>query len=232
MTWSAGTAACIALGYRSLVGYRRTANELTKYIAWFGLTMAAAQALFAFPPLFTLNPEVLRTIYLLVELIVYTSAVFQAAVVWCLMLRAKVPIYYITLPMVLVGTVAWLYSLPRASVHVTHRFINYHDPLLSTIIIGVMLISLFVPVGIYFLRSVAQQVDLKAKLNSLALGVLYVGIGVSTGGLELSTGQVLAPVLVVPDTALFIILVIALLWPRQPAVQRPAPPKTSQAFDT
>lgn len=224
--------ACFALGYRSLVSYRRSANELTKYIAWFGLIMGVAQALFAFPPLFTLDPTKLRTIYLIVELVVYASGVAQAAIVWCLMLRAYVPMYYATMPITAVGVVAWLYSLPRASVHLTHRFIVYHDPLLSTIIIGLLLIILFVPVGIYFLHSVVRQAHLKAKLNSLALGILYVGIGISTGGLELLTGQVLRPVLVVPDTILFIILVIALLWPRRTAVQAPEPPKASQALET
>lgn len=219
LTWSAGTLACFALGYRSLVSYRRSANELTKYIAWFGLIMGVAQALFALPPLFTLDPATLRTIYLIVELVVYMSSVAQAAIVWCLMLRAYVPIYYATMPIIIIGTAAWLYSLPRASVHLTHRFVNYHDPLFSTVIIGIMLLILFVPVGIYFLRSVARQAHLKAKLSSLALGLLYVGIGVSTGGLELLTGQVLAPVLAIPDAILFVILLIALLWPHHPATQ-------------
>jgi len=224
VTWAAGTMACFALGYRSLVSYRRSANELTKYIALFGLVMGMAQALFALPPILTSDPSSLRTIYLIVELLVYTSAVAQAAIVWCLILRAHVPIYYATMPVVIVGSLAWLYSLPRASIEITDNFIKYHDPLLSTIIIGLMLILLFVPVGIYFLRSVGHQANLKAKLNSLALGILYVGIGLSTGGMELLTGQVLTPRLAIPDAILFVVLVVALLWPRHPSAQTTAAP--------
>ena len=214
MTWAAGTMACLVLSYRSFTSYRRSANELSKYIAWFGLIMGIAQALFAIPPLFTLDPGALRIFYIVVELFVYASATAQAAILWCLVLRPYVSIYSVVTPVALGGTAAWLLSIPYASVHITNHFIDYSDPLFSTIVIGIMLIGLFVPVGIYFLRTAAGQINLKAKLNSLALGILYVGIGVSTGGLELLTGEVLVRSSAVPDTILFVILLVALLWPR------------------
>ncbi|HZL08046.1 MAG TPA: hypothetical protein VFC50_02540 [Candidatus Dormibacteraeota bacterium] len=216
LTWSVGTVACLVLSYRSFASYRRSANELSKYIAWFGLIMGIAQGLFAIPPLFTLDLGTLRIVYILVELFVYISAVAQAAILWCLMLRSRLSIYFVIIPIAVLGTLAWLYSIPYASVHLDKRFINYHDPLFSTLVVGVMLIGLFVPVGIYFLRSVAGQVLLKAKLNSLALGVLYVGIGISTGGLELLTGEVLTRGSAIADTVLFAGLVVAFLWPRRP----------------
>lgn len=216
LTWSVGTIACLVLSYKSFASYRRSANELSKYVAWFGLIMGIAQGLFAIPPLFTLNTGTLREVYVIVEFFVYISAVAQAAILWCLVLRSRMSIYYVTVPVAVGAALAWLYSLPNASVQLQNGFINYSDPLFSTIIIGVMLIGLFVPVGVYFLRSAARQAHLKAKLNSVALGLLYVGIGLSTGGLELLTGEVLVRESAVIDAALFAIVVMALLWPRHP----------------
>jgi hypothetical protein len=216
ITWSMGSLACFMLFYRSITSYHVSKNELSKYIAWFGALMGIGQAWLAVPAFFTLEPGTLRTCFLVGEFFIYGSAIAQAAVLWCLILRTRFSIYYATVPVALLGLVSWLYAIPRSTLQfTTNNFINYRDPIFSTIVVGVVLISLFVPVGIYFLRSASHQAHVKAMLTSLSLGLVYVGIGFFTGGIELLVGQVITPRSAIFDLAFFIVMFSVLLWPHR-----------------
>jgi len=225
VVWLLGAAACFMLFYRSFASYRSSANELSKYIAWFGLLMGCGQSLLAIPAFFTLNPHSLHVTYIIGEFFIYSSAVAQAAILWCLILRSHLSRRTVTVSIALIGLVSWLYALPRGSLRFSDHFINYRDPVFSTIVIGVVLVGLFVPVGIYFLRSATKQTQPKAILTSLALGLVYVGVGFFTGGLELFAGQVITPKSAIGDLAFFGIMLAVLAWPRR--AKTPATPKTA-----
>lgn len=218
LTWLMGSLASLTLSYRSLTSYRIFKNELSKYIGWFGLLVGTGLVLLAVPAFFTLDTSTLRITYLAGEFFVYSAAVAQAAALWCLMLRSRVPIHFITIFVAISGLVSWLYALPRSTLHISDDFITYRDPAFSTIVIGTVLLSLFVPVGIYFLRSATKQSKLKAKLTSLVLGLVYVGIGFFTGGVELLAGQVITPQSAIVDLAFFSIMLAVMVWPRHAAV--------------
>ena len=223
ITWFMGALACFMLCYRSFTSYHVSKNELSKYVGWFGLFMGIGQSLLAVPAFFTLNPDTLRTTYLIGEFFIYCSAVAQSAVLWCLILRTKVSIYYATIPVALLGVASWLYAVPRSTLQfTTNNFINYREPTFSTIVVGVVLISLFVPVGIYFIRSASKQTHIKAILTSLSLGLVYVGIGFFTGGIELLVGQVITPRSAIFDLAFFIVMFSVLLWPRRAVASAPS----------
>ncbi len=220
--WLIGSAACFMLCFRSYASYRTSKNELSKYVAWFGIFMGIGQALLAVPAFFTLDTDTLRTTYLMGESAIYGSAVAQAAVLWCLVLRSRVPIYAATVPIAIIGLISWLYAIPRSTLEISNSFITYRDPLFSTIVVGIVLMSLFIPVGLYFLRSASQQSHPKAILTSLALGLVYVGVGFFTGGIELLTGQVITPKSAIFDLAFFIVMFSVLLWPHRAAAKVPS----------
>jgi hypothetical protein len=85
----------------------------------------------------------------------------------------------------------------------------------STIIIGVMLIGLFLPVGLYFLRAASQQAQFRGALISLVLGMVYIGIGILTGVVELVAREVITPSSARGDLTFFLVLLAVLLWPRR-----------------
>lgn len=223
VVWLMGSLACGMLAYRSFHNYRSSKTELSKYLTAFGLLMGIGQAWLAVPAFFTADASTLRITYLIGEFFIYSSAVAQAAILWCLILRAHVPVYVVTVPIALLGLAGWLYALPRSTLQfAADNFINYRDPVFSTVIIGLVLLGLFVPVGLYFLRSAAQQDGVRAILTSLALGLVYVGIGFFTGGMELLTGQVITPRSAVFDLAFFVVMFSVLLWPHRAVVKMPA----------
>jgi hypothetical protein len=219
-----GSLACYMLGYRSWSSYRVSRNELSKYLAWFGLLMGLGQSMLAFPAFFTADPAALRTTYLIGELFVYCSAVAQAAILWCLLLRSRFPILYATLPVAVIGAASWLYAIPRSTLKFTaaNNFIEYRDPVFSTIVVGLFLMGLFIPVGLYFLRSASRQEGVKAILTSLTLGLVYIGVGFFTGGIELLAGQVITPRSAVFDLAFFFVMFSVLLWPHRAPVKATA----------
>lgn len=211
------------LFYRSFAIYRASKNELSKYLAWFGLLMGIGQLLLAVPAFFSSDADTIRTAYLAGEFFIYGSAVAQAAVLWCLLLRSRFPIYYAVLPIAVLGTVSWLYAIPRSTLQfAADNFIEYKDPLFSTIVVGVVLAGLFVPVGLYFLRSASRQETTKAMMTSLTLGLVYVGVGFFTGGIELLTGQVITTRSAVFDLAFFFVMFSVLLWPHRAPAKVPA----------
>lgn len=211
-----GSMACLILFIRTYANYRTSKNELSKYLAWFALLMCIGQFLFAAPPFFTLDAGTLRKTYLAGELFVYGSAIAQSALLWCLILRKHLPIYAVTLPVTLVGAVSWIYAVPRSTLGLdAGSFITYRDPTFSTIVAGVVLLGLFIPVGLYFLHSASQQEHPKGVLMSLTLGLVYVGVGCFTGGMELLAGQVMTPRSAVFDLAFFFVMFSVFLWPRR-----------------
>jgi len=215
IVWLLGSIACFTLSYRSFVSHRLSSNELSKYLVWFGLLMGCGQAWLAIPGFFTLDPHILRITYLVGEFFIYGSAVAQASILWCLILRTHLSLRTITIPVALVGLIAWVYALPRSTLDFSGTFINYRDPTFSTVVIGLILITLFVPVGIRFLQFAAKQTDSRGIITSLALGLVYIGVGIFTGGVELIRGQVITPYSAIGDLAFFSIMLIALTWPRR-----------------
>ncbi len=223
IVWTMGSLACYMLGYRSYVSYRASKNELSKYLAWFGLLMGMGQTMLALPAFFTTDITTLRTTYLIGEFFIYGSAIAQAAILWCLLLRSRISILYAILPMALLGTASWLYAIPRSTLtFAADNFIEYRDPVFSTVVVGLFLMGLFIPVGLYFLRSASKQEGTKAILTSLSLGLVYVGVGFFTGGIELLTGQVITPRSAVFDLAFFFVMFSVMLWPHRAAARVPA----------
>lgn len=229
LSWLIGSAACLILGGKSFFRYRRSRDELTKYIAWFALVTGLELAAYSVPSFFTLNTGSLLALGLAGEAFFYGSMLAQAAIVWFLILRPRFSIYYLIIPTGVLGLAAWLYSLPHTKLILSNNFITFLNPRFSTIVIGVLLIGLFGPVGLYFLRSAPRQAGFKAIFNSLALGLAYLGIGLIGGGFEIVTGQIMTPTSMISNTIFFTILLIAAAWPRRANAKPPLHLPTSPA---
>ncbi|HUY84928.1 MAG TPA: hypothetical protein VMU97_00220 [Candidatus Dormibacteraeota bacterium] len=226
-SWFIGGVACLLMGVKSLQSYRHSRVELSKYITWFSFIVGVALVFFSVPSFFTLDLRTLRLLDMVGEGFFYGSMIAQAAIVWCLILRSRIPMYVLTVPVGLLGLASWLYAIPKAIIYFSaSNFITYLDPRFSTLVIATLMIFLFVPVGIYFLRLAPRQSGFKAVLNSVIFGMVYLGIGLTNGGFEIATGQVMTHTSVFGITLFFIFLLIGALWPRRsnhkPAVQIPA----------
>ena len=221
--WLVGAAGILAIGLKSYVGYRESRIELSKYIAWFALLVGIAMAFFSVPTFFTLNIGILRTYDIIGEAFFYTSMVAQSAIVWFVLLRTRIPVYYLAVPIGLIGLVSWSYNTMRSYMFLSNDFITYHDPRASTLVIAGLMIGLFTPVGIYFLRLAPSQSGLKSRLNAIAFGLVYLGVGFISGGFEIATGQMVTRASAPGLTVFFIILLLAGIWPRRPSAKSPLP---------
>ena len=221
----------IVLGAKSTAGYHKSRVQLTKYMAWFSWVFLPCLLAFAIPPIFTLDHDVLLKTSFVGEAFFWGGLVAQAAILWCLILRRYVSIYYATIPVALIGTACWIYNLPRASLALSDNFINYYEPYIICVVIAVLMIILFVPVGIYFIRAASWQSGLKATVTSFVLGMMYVGIGLSIASEELIAKELVTPASAVVNLLIAVMLLTALLAPWKLGVQlpaqaqAPAPPK-------
>jgi hypothetical protein len=190
-------------------------------MAWFFLLTGMALAAFSVPSFFTLDPGTLLAWGLIGEGFFYGGMMAQAAIMWFLVLRPRVPLYFATIPVGVLGLTAWLYSLPRTKLRLSDNFITFLNPRASTLVIAVLLIGLFGPVGVYFLRSAPRQTGFKAKFSAAALSLAYLGIGLIGGGFEIVTGQIMTPTSVISNTIFFSVLLVGVAWPRR-ASAKPA----------
>jgi len=221
ISWLIGSAAILIVGGKSFLSYRRYRDELLKYIAWFALVMGVALAALSVPSFFTLDIGTLRAWVLVGEGFFYGSMIAQAAIMWFLFLRPRFSAWLVTVPVGIVGLLSWLYSLPGTYVLLTHNFVAFFNPRISTIVIAALLIGLLGPVGAYFLRSAPRQTGFKSIFISLAVGLAYLGSGLIGGGFEIVTGQVMTPTSIIGFTIFFSVLLIAMIWPRRASAKPP-----------
>lgn len=213
ISWLIGAAGALVFGFKSLIRYRSSRTELTRYTTAFSLTIGAALSVFGLPSLFTLNPHTLFYFDLTGEAFIYLSLVFEAAIVWCLILRSYLSIYWLTVPTGLIGAAAWVYALPHATLQFDKDVITGTNPTPTSWATAFLLVALFVPVGVYFLRQAPRQSNFKGALRSAIVGLVYLGTGLIGGGFIVVTGELMTPTSVVGLDIFFTILLVAALWP-------------------
>lgn len=227
--WLLGAVTLVVLGIKSVAGYHKSRGELSKYMAWFSWVFLPCLLAFSVPALFTLDHDVLRATSLIGEFFFFMGLVTQAAILWCLILRRYCSIWYVTVPAAIAGLACWLYDVPNSRIVLSDNFINYYDPRPVSIVIAVMVVALFVPVGIYFIRAASLQAGAKATVTSFMLGIMYVGIGLSIASEELIARQLLTPAAAIVNLLIATMLLTALILPWQLRVKLPAPIQKPEA---
>jgi hypothetical protein len=222
LSWLFGSAACFALGIKSYLAYRGSFNHLTKYIAWFSLIMSLALACFAIPPMFISDLDSLRYAWVIGEFLVYASLIPQAAILWSLVLRSHMSVYVPTVATGLIGLGAWLYAAPNLTLYRENGFIGYNEPLVSALAMALLLGGLFIPVGFHFLRATFRQTEFKGRLTTFVLGIVYIGIGVSTASHLIIIGEVASVASSLGNIIFFSVLLGAIAWPHQAKNKHPA----------
>jgi len=221
--WLLGAVALFVLGSKSLIGYRKSRGQLAKYMTWFGFVFVISLLAFSVPSFFTLDINILHKTYSVGEFFFFGGMVTQAAILWCLVLRPYMSVYIVTLSVAVMGLITWLYDVTHTRLSLSHGFVTYLDPRVSTWVIILMMIGLFVPVGVYFIRAASHQLGTKATVTSFVLGTMYAGFGLSAASQELINGQIISPLSAIVNLIISGMLLVALVLPWQLSVKLPAP---------
>jgi hypothetical protein len=214
ISWLIGATGALIFAVKSFLRYHYSRNELTSYTAWFSLMIGLSLALFSVPSFFTLNPHTLLNIDLVGEAFFYVGLIFEAAIMWCLILRSYWRMRLLTIPVGIIGLAAWLYAIPHARLLVMDNFITGTNPTFTNWATAVLMVGLFVPVGVYFLRQAPRQNGRKAVFTSAVVGMVYLGTGLIAGGFEIITGELMTRTSVIGYDIFFTILLMVALWPR------------------
>jgi len=192
-------------------------------MTWFGFVFVLSLLAFSIPSFFTLDTGVLHNTYSIGEFLFFAGMITQAAIMWCLILRRYFSVYLVIVPAALLSLATWLYDVPRSRFSMSHGFIAYSDPKLSTWIIIIMMLGLFVPVGVYFIRAARRQIGAKATVTSFVLGMMYAGFGLSAASQELINGQIVSPASAIVNIIISAMLLVALVLPWHLSVTLSAP---------
>jgi hypothetical protein len=95
-----------------------------------------------------------------------------------------------------------------------NNFITGTNPTFTNWATAVLMVGLFVPVGLYFLRQAPRQSGRKAVFTSAVVGMVYLGTGLIAGGFEIITGELMTRTSVIGYDIFFTILLVVALWPR------------------
>ncbi len=224
ISWFFGSLACYSLGVKSILAYHKSYNSLTKYISVFGMLMGTALLFFSVSTFFTLDTDQLRPAWVIGEFLVYASMVPQAMILWALTLRTKVSVY---LPAIIAGAIglgAWLKAAPTLNLYLDDNFIGYDEPRVSSLAMAFLFSVLFIPVGFHFMKATLRQTEFKARLMTFVIGMVYVGTGVSTASHLVVMGQVASATSSIGNIGFFLVLIVAIAWPRQVKMKSPIVP--------
>ncbi len=216
-----GAVACLVLGGKSLWRYRSSRDDLSKYMTWFALLMGMALAMFSAAAFFTLNESTLLFWSVAGEFPFFGAMVAQAAIMWFLIIRPRFPVYYLTVPVALLGLAAFIYAVPYTTLSVETNFIVFQNPRFTSWIIALLMFGLFGPVGIYFLRMAPKQSSFKAMLNAVSLSCAFLGVGVVGAGFEVVVGSIMTHFSVITNTIFFSFFLVGVLWPRRADARLP-----------
>jgi hypothetical protein len=223
-----GAAACLVLGGKSWLHFHRSRDDLSRYMAWFALLTGIALAMFSVPSFFTLNESVLLFWGVAGEFPFFAAMVAQAAIMWFLIIRPRFPVYYLIVPVAILGLAAAIYAVPYTQLTVEPNFILFQNPRFTALIIAALMLGLFGPVGIYFLKMAPRQDGFKSMLNAVSLSVVYLGVGVAGAGFEIIAGSIMTHFSVVTNTIFFSFFLLGVLWPRRADARLPLALGTDQ----
>lgn len=178
ITWSVGAATLYTFSFRSWRTYRRTQNPLAKM--YYILSAAFGTALFFFgvPGLLTRDIHILRYTYFSADFFVQVSMQIQVWILWFLGLRNLVQLrylYILSVPFSLV-LLTWEVLTSHVGVSQSPYLIVYSDHLPVLILKSIIYVAIAMPIGYFLIRQAPLQVTWRAKVKSLASGMIFITV--------------------------------------------------------
>lgn len=221
ITWSVGATTLYAFSFRSWLTYRRTLNPLARMYSTLSLTFGTALFFFGVPGLLTRDTHILKYTYFSADFFVQVSMQIQVWILWFLGLRNRFRLkylYFITLPLSLASmTIEVLTS--HVSVSWSPYLIVYTDHLPVLILKSIIYVTIAMPIGYFLIRQAPRQVTWRAKVKSLASGMIFIATCIGATSNNIFDKGSDTPGSATTLLVVFIIFLLAQL-PRGRSVQR------------
>lgn len=175
--WTFGSVAVLFFAIRNWIEYRKSHNEFTKAFALFSFILTVSLVGYGLPGMFTSDNEIILYGYILGEVFFFSSMLFQAKILWFVLLRQKIPLWPLILFVVGCGVTAVYGSAVAASTEVVNQMVIYDAPIYTDLARVAVSIGLLMPIGYYFLLEANRREQLIQKLKPFSLGLAYFGIG-------------------------------------------------------
>ncbi len=217
IAWLLGFFAVYTFGFRSLLAYRETGNQVAKI--YFGMTMAYGLGFFTYGILgvFTLDPNKLLISYVLGDLGVQIGIQFQVWLLWFIGLRNRLRLRYLLIASFSFSTILMILEAYTSKVSVSPSpllFVSVDIPVVL-VMKCILYIAICWPLGYFFLTQSRLQPTTRAKVTSISTGLLFLIVSgaavlnsITSGGSDTYESSLI-------DAGIFLIFWIVNLIPRK-----------------
>lgn len=178
ITWSVGAATLYVFTFRSWRTYLRTRNPLARMYCILSGAFGTALFFFGVPGLLTRDTGVLLYTYFTADFFVQVSMQIQVWILWFLGMRYRVPLkylYLITIPLSIASITTEILS-SNVSVSQSPYLIVYSDKPPVLIMKSIIYVTIALPLGYFLIRQAPRQVTWRAKVKSLASGMIFIAV--------------------------------------------------------
>ena len=215
--WLVGFPVFSLFGWRALKNYQRLRNPLSGYFAVGALSMATAFFLWSVPLLFTDNQTVMQIISIVGDFFLYLALVSQAALVYYLTLRDKVPKVVFMGPIVAIAVAGYfshVYGYLHNGVAIVDGNFEYKLPFFASIAQIILLANVFL-VGVLLFSRLKEQNSKRSKSNLIGISILLM-LSATAGALNIiSAGKPNETIPIIASYAVaFIAFLLILLFAR------------------
>lgn len=189
--WLVGFPVFSLFGWRALKNYQRLRNPLSGYFAIGGISMALAFFLWSVPFLFTNSETPMQVVSIVGDFFFYLALVSQAALVYYLTLRNKIPKAVFMTPVLVIAIVGFsshAYGYLHNGVAIVDGQFEYTLPFIASIAQIILLANVFL-VGVLLFSRLKEQDTGRSKSNLIGIALLLM-LSATAGALNIiSSGK-------------------------------------------
>lgn len=217
IAWLLGAFAVFTFGFRSLLAYRETGNQVAKI--YFGMTMAFGLGFFTYGilGLYTINPNKILVSYVLGDLGVQIGIQFQVWLLWFIGLRNRLRLRYLLIASSSFSAILMILEAFTSKVSINQSpllFISTDIPLVL-VMKCILYMGVSWPLGYFFLTQSRMQPTVRARITSISTGLLFLIVSIAAVVNSITSGGSDSYESALIDAGIFIVFWVVNLIPRK-----------------
>lgn len=209
ISWTVGWIVVWLFAFKCIRNYRVTKNPLAQMYAVIALLMGTSFFFFGVPNLFSQDPAVLIKTYYVADLFAQLGILAQTRLLWFIGFKNKISWLVILLPVMVWSFTIMLFETRLLPSHVVvdtnARIVQYLDQPPVLYMKSILYLAVAYPISYFFIRQGFTQKLFKAKVNSIAAGMVFLFVATSSIQNALFTDGADTKTTAITNTVLFLL---------------------------
>jgi len=184
ISWTVGWIVVWLFAFKCFRSFRVTRNPLAQMYGIIALLMGTSFFFFGVPNLFTQNPNTLLKTYYLADIFAQLGILAQTRLLWFIGFKNRISWLVIALPVLCWSVTIMLLEIhvipSRVVVDTGARLVLYNDQTPVLYMKSILYAVVAFPISYFFIRQGFTQKVFKAKVNSIAAGLVFLFVAGSS----------------------------------------------------